>query len=59
LDDPQARRRRPHGSGAWTSNDDLVYVRTDDGGKCTQIGGSPPEVIARLMLWELANEGKP
>jgi hypothetical protein len=36
----------------------LVEVRTFNGHKATQLGGSRPESIARLLLHELAKEGK-
>jgi hypothetical protein len=36
----------------------MVTVHTDIGSKTTQLGGSPVEFLARLMLRELAIEGK-
>jgi len=45
----------------WTHSG-LVSVRSSDGRKkTTQIGGSPPRAIARLMLYELdeARHGNP
>jgi len=41
-------------SGTFTIRDGMVFVRSEHGEKPAQIGGSPPEVIARLVLGELA-----
>ena len=47
------------GSYAYTEVDQIVEVRSISGGrKATQLGGSTPETLARLMLIELADEGK-
>jgi hypothetical protein len=47
------------GSYAYTPEDQIVEVRSRSGErKATQLGGSTPETLARLMLIELANEGK-
>jgi hypothetical protein len=40
---------------SWCVNDGLVFVRTQYGQKCTQVGGSPPHFIARLLARELSN----
>ena len=38
---------------------DLVTVTTSKGGrKSTQIGGTPPKNLAKIMLRELADEGR-
>jgi hypothetical protein len=36
----------------------IVTVRTAKGMKATQVGGSPPEVLARMMLREMVREGR-
>jgi hypothetical protein len=47
------------GSYAYTKADQIVEVRSIKGErKATQLGGSTPESLARLMLLELADEGK-
>ena len=47
------------GSYAYDDADQLVEVRSLSGErKVTQIGGSTPATLARLMLVELADEGK-
>lgn len=48
--------RSEHGQGTWALIDDVVTVKTCDGQKSTQRGGSPPQTIARILLYELANE---
>jgi hypothetical protein len=46
------------GSYAYTDADQTVEVRSLGGQrKATQLGGSTPETLARLMLIELADEG--
>jgi hypothetical protein len=46
-------------TGWWRIEDDsMVAVWTPRARRATQIGGSPPEALARLMLHELAKEGK-
>lgn len=35
----------------------LISVSTVNGNKTTQLGSSPPETIARLLLGEMINEG--
>jgi hypothetical protein len=47
------------GSYAYTEADQIVEVRSWTGErKATHLGGSTPEILARLMLIELADEGK-
>ena len=45
-------------SGTYGYSDRYVTVKTALGSKTAQIGDSPPRVLARIMLRELANEGK-
>jgi hypothetical protein len=45
-------------SGTYGYSDRYVTVKTALGSKTTQIGGSPPRILARIMLRELADEGK-
>ena len=42
----------------WVEEEGMVEVWSRRGRKVTQIGGSPPQALARLMLRELAKEGK-
>ena len=44
--------------GSYAYEDGLVTINTPVTSKTAQIGNSPPKVLARIMLWELANEGK-
>ena len=43
-----------YGTGSWAIIDGLVMVRTAHGTKATQIGGSNPEGLARILIRELA-----
>jgi hypothetical protein len=45
-------------SGFYRVKRGLISVSTSQGSKATQVGGSPPESLARVMLRELAKEGK-
>jgi hypothetical protein len=36
----------------------MVTVTYSKGRKSTQVGGSPPEALARIMLREMIQEGK-
>ncbi len=45
-------------TGTVTVSNRMVTVSTPLGSKTTQLGGSPAELLARLMLRELADEGK-
>jgi len=42
----------------WVEEEGMVEVWSRRGRKITQIGGSPPAALAKLMLRELAKEGK-
>jgi len=44
--------RDEHGNYSWCVNDNLVFVRTPHGQKATQVGGSPPHFLARLLAME-------
>jgi hypothetical protein len=48
--------RNEHGIGSWAVSEGLLTVKTPEGSKTTQLGGQPPECLARLLMWELANE---
>jgi hypothetical protein len=39
--------------GHYRIHDQMVTVRCEYGEKSAQIGGIPPEVLARRLLWEL------
>jgi hypothetical protein len=45
-----------HGNYSWAIVENMVCVRTQfgHGQKCTQIGGSPPHNIARILARELS-----
>jgi hypothetical protein len=45
-----------HGTGSWCVDGGMVTVRTANGSKSAQVGGLPPESLARLLMWELAHE---
>jgi hypothetical protein len=42
------------GSGSYAVIDELVMVKTCSGQKATQLGGSTPEGIARILMREIA-----
>jgi hypothetical protein len=48
--------RNEYGNGSWAVIDGMVTVRTPDGTKSAQIGGIPPEYLARVLMRELAAE---
>jgi hypothetical protein len=41
--------------GTYYVQEDMVYVQSPKGTKATQIGGSPPSILAKLLLSELAS----
>ena len=43
--------------GAYYVNGSILHVRSPLGAKATQVGGSPPEAVAMLLLAELMREG--
>jgi len=43
-----------HGNGSWVVIDGIVFVKTCYGSKATQLGGSNPEGLARILIRELA-----
>jgi hypothetical protein len=46
--------RNEHGSGSWcVTRDGTLYVRTHLGTKCTQLGGSPPDFLASVLMREI------
>jgi hypothetical protein len=45
-------------TGTYGYSDRYVTVKTVHGSKITQRGRLPPESLARIMLRELADEGK-
>ena|ERR1700716_2162957 len=45
-------------TGSYACEGPILNVRTGNGQKATQLGGSTPESLARIMLRELAKEGK-
>jgi hypothetical protein len=48
-----------HGDCSWcVTKDRTLYVRTHLGSKCTQLGGHPPDVLARILTREINNAAK-
>jgi hypothetical protein len=45
-------------TGEYSVSKGMLTVTAANGSKTTQLGGSPPEVLARTMLGELFQEGK-
>jgi hypothetical protein len=45
--------------GWFCVRDRTVFVRSEHDRKATQVGGSPPSSIARLLIIELARAGAP
>jgi hypothetical protein len=43
-------------TGRYTVQGGLVTVTSPHGRKATQVGGSPPAMLARIMLRELADD---
>ena len=48
--------RNEYGNGSWCIDGGMVTVRTPDGSKSAQIGGMPPEYLAKVLMRELAAE---
>jgi hypothetical protein len=46
----------PYGPASRAVVDQTLQVRSALGSKATQLGGMPPQSLARLLIWELANE---
>lgn len=44
--------------GLYRYANQLVTVRTPNGSKTTQVGGLIPEYLAKILLRQLAKEGK-
>jgi hypothetical protein len=44
--------------GTYYVQGSTVYVQCDSGTKATQVGGSPPESIAKLLLSEMVRAGR-
>jgi len=45
-------------TGTFTADDTLVTVTYHGKSMATQVGGSPPEAIAGMLLRELVREGR-
>jgi hypothetical protein len=45
-------------AGSYAVRRGIVYVRLGERDKAAQIGGLPPESLARMMIVEIANEKK-
>jgi len=48
-----------HGQGSWCIDCGMVRVVTQHGTKAAQIGGLPPDFLARLLMKELRYEHGP
>src|SRR5262249_24083978 len=46
-------QRNEFGNGSWCIDGGMVRVRTPDGTKSAQIGGMPPEYLAKVLMREL------
>jgi hypothetical protein len=52
--------KNEYGNGSWcVTGDGIIYVRTHLGTKCTQLGGSQPDALARILMKELYYERAP
>jgi len=51
--------KNEHGTGSWAVIDGILTVRTAHGTKSAQIGGMPPEYLARVLMRELFYEQRP
>ena len=45
-----------HGNGSWAVIDGIVFVKPCNGSKATQLSGSNPEGLARILIRELAGD---
>jgi len=45
--------------GTYFVQNSIVYVQSTFGSKATQLGTSPPELVAKLLLSELVRERAP
>jgi hypothetical protein len=45
-----------YGQGSWAIIDGMVFVRTCNGHRAAQLGGSNPEGLARILIRELAGD---
>ena len=53
------RLRTEHGNCVWcVDRDGLLHVNTPHGSKCTQLGGSEPTFLARLLTKEIVGQAK-
>ena len=47
--------RCEHGNCSWgVTHDGMLMVRTHLGTKCTQLGGSSPDMLARVLMKEIS-----
>jgi hypothetical protein len=47
------------GNCSWcVTKDRTLYVNTPWGSKCTQLGGSPPKVLAKMLMKEIDAQAK-
>ena len=47
--------KNEHGQCSWgVTGDGMLMVRTHLGTKCTQLGGSSPDMLARVLIKEIS-----
>ena len=52
--------KNEYGQCSWcVTRDGTLYVNTHLGSKCTQLGGSPPDFLASILMREINSENKP
>jgi hypothetical protein len=52
--------KNEYANGSWcVTKDRTLYVRTHLGTKCTQLGWHPPDLLASILMRELASENAP
>ena len=47
------------GSSSWAVDDGIVTVVTAEGTKSAQLGGVPPDILVRCLMWENTAGAKP
>jgi hypothetical protein len=45
-------------TGSYEVSGRVITVRTAHGSRATQVGGTPPDTMAKMLLRELIREGK-
>ena len=51
--------KNEHGQCSWcVTRDGTLDVRTHLGSRCTQLGGSPPDILASILMREINSSAK-